>query len=162
MARVTVEKCLEKFDNRFDMVLAASKRARQLLEGGTPMVDREGDEPTIISLREIEAAHVTKRILDEEELSEMEKDMLDEFSAANLKQRETPITPWSKPVIDTEEEEEEENPKGAVSTAGSAQTPSAGTDAPPASSAPEETSGTPQETSLDNTKSPVLAQQQEG
>ncbi len=53
MARVTVEDCLEHVDNRFDLVLLASKRARQIAMGSQPLVAEEGDKPTVIALREI-------------------------------------------------------------------------------------------------------------
>lgn len=55
MARVTVEDCLEKLDNRFKLVLLASKRARQLAKGYEPMVPWENDKPTVVALREIAA-----------------------------------------------------------------------------------------------------------
>lgn len=54
MARVTVEDCLKKENNRFRLVLAASKRARQISFGHQPMVSEENDKPTVIALREIE------------------------------------------------------------------------------------------------------------
>jgi DNA-directed RNA polymerase omega subunit len=53
MARVTVEDCLDKVDNRFHLVLVATKRARQLANGVQPLVDWENDKPTIVALREI-------------------------------------------------------------------------------------------------------------
>jgi DNA-directed RNA polymerase subunit omega len=53
MARVTVEDCLENVDNRFDLVILASKRARQVAMGSPPLVDDLGDKPTVIALREI-------------------------------------------------------------------------------------------------------------
>ena len=54
MARVTVEDCLENIHNRFDLILVASKRARQIVRGASePMVERENDKPTVIALREI-------------------------------------------------------------------------------------------------------------
>lgn len=53
MARITVEDCLDKVDNRFNLVLAASRRARQLAMGGQPLVAWENDKPTVIALREI-------------------------------------------------------------------------------------------------------------
>ncbi|MCK4870737.1 MAG: DNA-directed RNA polymerase subunit omega [Gammaproteobacteria bacterium] len=54
MARVTVEDCLHTIDNRFDLILEASKRARQLsVEGAEPLVPEENDKPTVIALREI-------------------------------------------------------------------------------------------------------------
>ena len=66
MARITVEDCLEKVDNRFQLVMIASKRARQLATGGRdPHVAEENDKPTVIALREIAEGHVSKAILDE-------------------------------------------------------------------------------------------------
>ena len=53
MARITVEDCLENIDNRFEMVLTATKRARQIANGAEPMVEEENDKPTVIALREI-------------------------------------------------------------------------------------------------------------
>lgn len=53
MARVTVEDCLEHVDNRFELVLLATKRARQIANGKTPMVDWDNDKPTVVALREI-------------------------------------------------------------------------------------------------------------
>lgn len=54
MARVTVEDCLEHVSNRFELVMVSSKRARQVATGGkSPMVDEDGDKPTVIALREI-------------------------------------------------------------------------------------------------------------
>lgn len=55
MARITVEDCLDHVDNRFELVLVGSKRARQIATGGKdPMVPEENDKPTVIALREIE------------------------------------------------------------------------------------------------------------
>jgi DNA-directed RNA polymerase subunit omega len=53
MARVTVEDCLDKVDNRFHLVLAASRRARQLAMGAQALVPWENDKPTVVALREI-------------------------------------------------------------------------------------------------------------
>ena len=53
MARITVEDCLEKIDNRFELVLTATKRARQISHGAEPLVEEENDKPTVIALREI-------------------------------------------------------------------------------------------------------------
>lgn len=65
MARVTVEDCLHGVDNRFDLILVASKRARQIANGNAPLLEEEGDKPTVIALREIADGLVTKEILDE-------------------------------------------------------------------------------------------------
>ena len=53
MARVTVEDCLGRIDNRFDLVLAASQRAREIFRGSEPRVPWENDKPTVVALREI-------------------------------------------------------------------------------------------------------------
>jgi DNA-directed RNA polymerase subunit omega len=56
MARVTVEDCLEHVDNRFELVMVAAKRARQIaVRGDQPMVEWENDKPTVVALREIAA-----------------------------------------------------------------------------------------------------------
>ena len=53
MARITVEDCLETVNNRFELVLTATKRARQIGHGAEPLVEEENDKPTVIALREI-------------------------------------------------------------------------------------------------------------
>ena len=65
MARVTVEDCLNAVDNRFDLVLVASRRARQIAQGAQPLVDAENDKPTVIALREIASGLMNLEILDE-------------------------------------------------------------------------------------------------
>ena len=65
MARITVEDCLPFVDNRFDLVVAASRRARQIARGATALVSEDGDKPTVIALREIAAGLMNKQILDE-------------------------------------------------------------------------------------------------
>ncbi len=57
MARITVEDCLDKVSNRFELVLGAAKRAKQLLKGGRPLVDSDNKE-VVTSLREIAAGKV--------------------------------------------------------------------------------------------------------
>jgi DNA-directed RNA polymerase subunit omega len=63
MARITVEDCLEKIPNMFQLVLVAAKRARQLANGAHPMVDWENDKPTVVALREIADGYVNEEIL---------------------------------------------------------------------------------------------------
>jgi DNA-directed RNA polymerase subunit omega len=53
MARITVDDCLKKIPNRFDMTLAATARARQLSIGSSPMIEPSRDKPTVIALREL-------------------------------------------------------------------------------------------------------------
>ncbi|MEI5639657.1 MULTISPECIES: DNA-directed RNA polymerase subunit omega [unclassified Pseudoalteromonas] len=65
MARVTVEDAVDKIGNRFDLILVAARRARQISVGGKdPMVEAENDKPTVIALREIEEGFVTTDSLD--------------------------------------------------------------------------------------------------
>ena len=63
MARVTVEDCLEHVDNRFDLVLLATKRARQLANGVEPLLPWEKDKPTVMALREIAEGLVNDKTL---------------------------------------------------------------------------------------------------
>lgn len=65
MARVTVEDCLENVENRFQLVLVAAKRARQLAAGAALCVAQENDKATVVALREIAGGYVTNAILDE-------------------------------------------------------------------------------------------------
>ncbi len=64
MARVTIEDCLTNVDNRFQLVLVAAKRARQLAAGAQPTVAWENDKPTVVALREIAAGNIDRSILD--------------------------------------------------------------------------------------------------
>jgi len=66
MARITVTDCLENVDNRFQLVLVATKRARQLILGAEPHVPVENDKPTVIALREIAEGFIGPEILDED------------------------------------------------------------------------------------------------
>ena len=77
MARVTVEDCLENVINRYELVLLASKRARQIALGSEPLVPPDNDKPTVIALREIAENLVNTENVDkinqpdtDEELSE--------------------------------------------------------------------------------------------
>jgi DNA-directed RNA polymerase subunit omega len=77
MARITVEDCVAKIPNKFQLVLVAAKRARQLANGAEPMVPWENDKPTVVALREIAEGHIGEGILEErdqaiEELLEIE------------------------------------------------------------------------------------------
>lgn len=66
MARITVEDCLEHVDNRFELVIVGSKRARQLAVGGKePMVPPENDKPTVIALREISQGLIDDAVLNQ-------------------------------------------------------------------------------------------------
>jgi DNA-directed RNA polymerase subunit omega len=77
MARITVEDCLEHVDNRFDLVLLATKRARQLAAGVDPLVPWENDKPTVVALREIADGLITEQVIEEQEqVSETTEDDL--------------------------------------------------------------------------------------
>ncbi len=90
MARITVEDCLDHVDNRFSLVMVAAKRARQLsVYGKTPMVEVDGDKPTVIALREIAEGLVTQKLLETVE-TEFEDDIMEdiEIPVAILQQPE--------------------------------------------------------------------------
>ncbi|MBL4799991.1 MAG: DNA-directed RNA polymerase subunit omega [Oleispira sp.] len=73
MARVTVEDCLENVDNRFELVMLATKRARQIaMQGAEPLVPVEGDKPTVIALREIAAGLISTASMDAQEAEDAE------------------------------------------------------------------------------------------
>lgn len=77
MARITVEDCVANIPNKFQLVLVAAKRARQLANGAEPMVEWENDKPTVVALREVAEGYITESILEEreqpiEELLDME------------------------------------------------------------------------------------------
>lgn len=67
MARITVEDCLANVDNRFELVLVAGKRARQLAMGAEPLVPWLNDKPTVVALREIAAGCLPRDFLSEKE-----------------------------------------------------------------------------------------------
>jgi DNA-directed RNA polymerase subunit omega len=73
MARVTVEDCLDNVDNRFELVMLATKRARQLATGGKePKVAWENDKPTVFALREIASGLVDAEVVQQEDVVEEE------------------------------------------------------------------------------------------
>ena len=99
MARITVEDCLDNVDNRFELVMVSSKRARQLqIEGKDPMVSVDNDKPTVIALREIADGLVDAEILVEKPGAELE-DIGEEFEGSTKASIEE-----SAAVIDQEEQ----------------------------------------------------------
>lgn len=61
MARITVEDCLKRVDNRFSLVLMASKRAKQLMKGSSPLIDnKNNNKEIVVALREIAAGKVNQ------------------------------------------------------------------------------------------------------
>tara|TARA_B100001769_G_scaffold100161_1_gene77455 strand:- start:2051 stop:2344 length:294 start_codon:yes stop_codon:yes gene_type:complete len=96
MARITVEDCLDNVDNRFELVMVSSKRARQIqAEGKDPLVEADNDKPTVIALREIADGLVDADILIEKpsvELEGLEESNLDEAQIiAQQKDQQTSV-----------------------------------------------------------------------
>jgi len=95
MARITVEDCLEHVENRFDLVLLAARRARQISQGADPLVPAENDKPTVIALREIAENLINTDTMDEMEAkAQIEKistddDLIRQIAQASLEHRET-------------------------------------------------------------------------
>lgn len=86
MARVTVEDAVDKVGNRFDLVLVAARRARQLAtEGKEALVDVQNDKPTVTALREIEEGLVNADTLEQSDLRDQERQESADFaSVANI------------------------------------------------------------------------------
>jgi len=87
MARITVEDCLEHVDNRFDLVLLATKRARQLTRGVEPLLPLENDRPTVMALREIAAGVLNAESIaatepqEEDTIESLERALAEELTA---------------------------------------------------------------------------------
>ncbi len=84
MARITVEDCLTKVTSRYDLIVLAAKRARQLATGGRrPTLDWEDDKPTVMALREIEAGTVTSENINTltVDIADLEQEFSEELSA---------------------------------------------------------------------------------
>ena len=103
MARITVEDCLDNVDNRFELVMVSSKRARQLqIEGKDPLVTVDNDKPTVIALREIAEGLIDADILvakprmeleeAEQELEEAEQELEAVATTDTTEPEETPPT----------------------------------------------------------------------
>ena len=89
MARITVEDALEKIESRYDLIVLAAKRARQLAIGGRKAtLDWEDDKPTVMALREIEAGTVTTDNINEltVDISDLEEEFSEELAAEALLQ----------------------------------------------------------------------------
>ena len=94
MARITVEDCLEHVENRFDLVLLAARRARQIAQGADPLVPAENDKPTVIALREIAENLINESAMDEMEAqAQIEKistddDLIRQIAQASMERDE--------------------------------------------------------------------------
>ena len=78
MARITVEDCIEKISNRFDLVVFAVQRGRELSAGDEPTIDRDNDKNTVLSLREIAESTVDIEKLRDNLIISMQKQIQEE------------------------------------------------------------------------------------
>lgn len=107
MARLTVEDCLPQVENRFDLVLKAAKRARDLERGATAQVAWENDKPTVVALREIAAGVLNTKALDYTAQSEdttaeaKAEDDVDAFIAEEM-QSVSEVAEIAEPEIEVE------------------------------------------------------------
>lgn len=83
MARVTVEDCVDKIPNRFDLVLLASQRARQISGGAELTIDRDRDKNPVVALREIADETVRPKHLQEALISGLQRVQMDEDDATD-------------------------------------------------------------------------------
>jgi len=83
MARVTVEDCVDKIPNRFDLVLLAAQRARQISGGADLTIDRDRDKNPVVALREIAEETVRPRNLEEAVVSSLQRVQMDEEDATD-------------------------------------------------------------------------------
>ena len=84
MARVTVEDAVKQVGNRFDLVLIAARRARQIaVQGRDPLVDEENDKPTVIALREIEEGLISNEFLDAQDRQDLQEQEAAEMAAVS-------------------------------------------------------------------------------
>jgi len=104
MARITVEDCLENVENRFQLVMISSKRARQLQTGGKdPLVSVDNDKPTVLALREIADGKVDAKILTERPGVEMD-DIAEELEAVQTVKDAEIVAATTSTIDDSEEE----------------------------------------------------------
>ena len=109
MARVTVEDCLDNVENRFELVLVAAKRTRQLMLGADPLVPEDRDKLTVIALREIAEGMITRSILEEQEI-DLEKELFGEAEELGGEAEE------HSPVVMLEKVEENSSESGVVTS----------------------------------------------
>ena len=90
MARVTVEDCVDKIPNRFDLVLLAGHRARQLAGGAEPLVDRDRDKNPVVALREIAAKELKPEDIKEDYIKSLQRHAEVDETEAGLSTEEFP------------------------------------------------------------------------
>ena len=85
MARVTVEDAVKQVGTRFDLVLIAARRARQIaVQGRDPLVDEENDKPTVIALREIEEGLISNEFMDAQDRQDLQEQEAVEMAAVSM------------------------------------------------------------------------------
>jgi DNA-directed RNA polymerase subunit omega len=114
MARITVEDCLENVENRFELVMIASRRARQLQTGGKdPLVPEDNDKPTVVALREIAAKKIDRSILNEV-VHEPHEELSDFVEAEALRKARQEITIEEAMDAELIGDDDDELPKAAA------------------------------------------------
>jgi DNA-directed RNA polymerase subunit omega len=99
MARVTVEDCVDKVENRFELVLLASHRARMLANGSQPLVGRDRDKNPVVALREIAEERLSPGDLKEEFIHSLQKYVeVDEPEAETVPRLQAPAAPGFQPA----------------------------------------------------------------
>ncbi|MDC6480089.1 MAG: DNA-directed RNA polymerase subunit omega [Gammaproteobacteria bacterium] len=116
MARITVEDCLEKVNNRFHLVRVASKRARQIMNGKEPTLEWDNDKATVLALREIAAGNITEEMLDEKPVINEEDGLFEQTEIdaeigallnANTSETQDEIEAKSEDTLEVDENEVE-------------------------------------------------------
>ena len=116
MARITVEDCLEKVNNRFHLVRVASKRARQIMNGKEPTLEWDNDKATVLALREIAAGNITEEMLDEKPVINEEDGLFEQTEIdaeigallnANISETQDGIEAKSEDTLEVDENEVE-------------------------------------------------------
>ena len=116
MARITVEDCLEKVNNRFHLVRVASKRARQIMNGKEPTLEWDNDKATVLALREIAAGNITEEMLDEKPVINEEDGLFEQTEIdaeigallnANTSENQDEIEAKSEDTLEVDENEVE-------------------------------------------------------
>ena len=95
MARITVEDCIDKFDSRFELVLVASNRARKLLSGEQPTVEKDNDKNTVIALREIAEETISA--------DEFKQSLVEEYQSVSQIDEEELALEFNEEITDQEE-----------------------------------------------------------
>ena len=99
MARITVEDCIDKFPSRFELVLVASQRARNLHSGETPTIEKDNDKNTVIALREIADETITS--------DQMKENLIEEFQTVTIHDEENENLELESELSNNSEKKEE-------------------------------------------------------